>query len=181
MSGRGTRSGRAGSSRRRRLAALLLSGLIAACGHRPEPAPPDELYRALALPAAGGGSLRSDELRGKVVLISFFATWCFPCIADLPVLERLQERHGAEGFTVLMVGMDLEGQAVIAPFAQHYALPFPVVVADAALREGRTPFGRITALPTYVLVDREGKVALAYSGVASPKGLFRAVEGEVRR
>lgn len=116
-----------------------------------------------------------------MVLASFFATWCFPCIAELPVLEKLQRTHEAQGFTVVLVGLDLEGATVIAPFADHYALPFPVLVADEQLRAGLAPFGRVTALPTSFLFDRDGRLVFAYQGVAAAEDLMRVVATAVKR
>lgn len=124
---------------------------------------------------------QADTLPGRVVLVRFFATWCFPCLADLPVLQRLWEERSGQGFTVVLVGMDLEGERVLEPFAERYALPFPVLVADAEIRQGQSPFGTVSALPTSVLFGREGEVLLAYAGVAEPASLLRAVEAAVRR
>ncbi len=120
-------------------------------------------------------------LRGKVVLVSFFATWCFPCLAELPVLEKLQREHAQKGFTVVMVGMDLEGAKVLRPFAEEYALPYPMLVADDWLRSGQSAFGQVRALPTVVLFNRDGEVVIAYQGVAAPAKLLSLVDREVAR
>lgn len=162
----------------RRLAAPLAAGLLlGACAHAPA-VTPEQLYGALRLPHVGGHP--APRLQGHVVLVHFFATWCFPCLAELPVLERLQKDHQDQGFTVLAVGLDREGAKVLGPFAEQYQLPFPVLVASDAVREGRSVFGPIRAVPAYVLIDREGKVAWAYEGVGEPSELLRAVSRAVR-
>ena len=147
--------------------------------------PPDRqlppALHALELPAVGPTRFQLGDLRGKVVLVSFFTTWCFPCLADLPVLERLQKDNAAKGFTVVAVGLDLEGAKVLSPWAEQYALPFPVLVGDDALRGGETPFGRILALPTTYLFGRDGKVLFAFEGVASPEQMMVQVAEAVRR
>ncbi|MFZ5471888.1 MAG: TlpA disulfide reductase family protein [Myxococcota bacterium] len=162
---------------------LVVGAFLAlGCAHGPAslPAGPHP-YTALRLPATRGGAFSPTQLRGKVVLVAFLASWCFPCLADLTVLGQLQERHAARGFTVVAVGMDLEGERVLAPFTEQYAPAFPVLIADPRLREGKSPFGPIRALPTYFLFDRQGQGVLAYQGVAAPKDLLRVVQEVVER
>src|ERR1700751_2917343 len=57
-----------------------------------------------------------EDLRGKVVLVNFWATWCGPCQEEIPSLIDLQNKYGAKGFTVLGIAMDEEGKSVVAPF-----------------------------------------------------------------
>ena len=158
--------------------ALALGGL-AGCAHAPVALEsPAQVDAALTLEPAG--PIPRGRLQGKVVLVAFFATWCFPCIAELPLLERLQRENEAEGFTVVAVGMDLEGRKVLRPFVESYALPYPVLIANDALRAGASVFGPVRALPTYFLLDRHGSVLLAYQGVADPAKLLKRVHDAVR-
>jgi thiol-disulfide isomerase/thioredoxin len=105
------------------------------------------------------------ELQDRVVVVAFFATWCFPCLAEMPMLERLQDELGPKGLQVIGVGMDLEGAQVLAPFAEHYGLRFPVLEADRALIEGRSAYGTVQALPTVAVLDRRGRLVDAWTGV----------------
>jgi thiol-disulfide isomerase/thioredoxin len=161
----------------RALACALLLGL-AACRSAPKAveAPNDGFLRALALPAVGAQRIGPAELSGQVVLVSFFATWCFPCMAEIPMLEALQREYGPRGFRVVAVGMDLEGARVLAPFAEHYGLNYPVLVADERIRSGQSAFGPIGALPTAFILDREGRAVGAWQGVAGHEALARAIE-----
>lgn len=160
-----------------RLCAALLVLSLAGCGRgtKPVDAGPAFLY-ALALPSVG--PMRHDvrALSGKVVLVSFFATWCFPCLAEMPTLEALQRDYGAKGFQVVSVGMDLEGEKVLQPFADHFALRYPVLVANDALREGQTAFGPIRALPTTILLDKRGRAVAAWEGVEGHTDVAKAIE-----
>jgi thiol-disulfide isomerase/thioredoxin len=128
-----------------------------------------------SLPDHGVDGTPVPELNGKVVMVSFIATWCFPCVADLPVMEKLQRDLQPKGYETVAVGMDLEGPKVLRPFAQEYALPYPLLAPPTELREGKTPFGRISELPTRFLFGRDGKLVMAFSGVADPKQLIEAV------
>lgn len=145
----------------------------------PEPRVVPTLGSALAaLPdrALNAPVLPKEQYRGKVVMVSFIATWCFPCVADLPVMRKLQEELGPRGYVTVAVGMDLEGPKVLRPFAEQYELPYPLVWASDELRAGETVFGRVSELPTRFLFGRDGSLVLAFAGVADPKELMAAVE-----
>ncbi|WP_163996436.1 TlpA family protein disulfide reductase [Pyxidicoccus caerfyrddinensis] len=163
------------AARVRVCAALLVLGLAGCRGSRPVDAGPAFLY-ALALPSVGPTRHDARALSGKVVLVSFFATWCFPCLAEMPTLEALQKDYGAKGFQVVSVGMDLDGEKVLQPFADHYALRYPVLVANDVMREGQTAFGHIRALPTTVLLDRRGRAVAAWQGVEGHADVAKAIE-----
>ncbi|TQF09516.1 TlpA family protein disulfide reductase [Myxococcus llanfairpwllgwyngyllgogerychwyrndrobwllllantysiliogogogochensis] len=154
--------------------ALLLS--LAGCrGSRPVDAGPAFL-QSLALPSVGPTRHDVRKLQGKVVLVSFFATWCFPCLAEMPTLEALQRDYGAQGLQVVSVGMDLEGTKVLQPFAEHYAPRYPVLVASEWMIEGRSPFGPIKGLPTTVLLDRRGRAVAGWQGVEGHGDVAKAIE-----
>lgn len=161
--------------------ALLLGG--AGCRSTPDyvEAPGQGFLRALALPAVGPAPFRPEDLSDRVVLVSFFATWCFPCVAEIPTLQALQRDHGAQGFQVVAVGMDLEGYRVLAPFAAHFELNYPVLVADDFIRSGQSAFGRIGALPAAVILDRQGRAVAAWEGVAAHEDLEKAIRKELKR
>jgi peroxiredoxin len=162
-----------------RLSAALL--IAAACAHgQAELGPQLRLGEALAvLPDHGVDGTPLPDVRGKVVMVSFISTWCFPCVADLPVMEKLQRDLQAKGYETVAVGMDLEGPKVLRPFAEEYKLPYPLLRAPDELRDGKTPFGRISELPTRFLFGRDGKLLLAFSGVADPKQLIENVTNAV--
>ncbi len=134
---------------------------------------------ALPRETAGRVPFEPQQLEGKVVLITFLATWCFPCLTEMVVLKRLQRDHEEKGFRNVIVGMDLEGRAVLEPFAESYRLTAPVVIADDVIRSGESVFGRIRELPTRLLFARNGKLVVGYSGVSKYEDLERLVASEV--
>ncbi|HET8726563.1 MAG TPA: TlpA disulfide reductase family protein, partial [Alphaproteobacteria bacterium] len=77
---------------------------------RPEPAPD------ISFSDAAGNSLTFDDLRGRVVLVNLWATWCAPCVEEMPSLDRLQARLGGDDFLVLPLSVDREGAAKVGPF-----------------------------------------------------------------
>jgi thiol-disulfide isomerase/thioredoxin len=166
----------------RALACSVLLGL-AACKSTPEPveAPGDGFLGALTLPALGPQRGAAADLNGRVVLVNFMATWCFPCVAELPTLEALQRDYGPQGLQVVAVGMDLEGAQVLGPFAEHYQLRYPVLVADEHIITGQSPFGPIIALPTSFILDRQGRAVAAWQGVAGHEDLAKAIEKALKQ
>jgi thiol-disulfide isomerase/thioredoxin len=161
--------------------AVLGAALASACAPRSELPRLDTFLGALPRDVAGAIPYEPERLGGQVVLVTFIATWCFPCLAELVVLSRLARDFGKRGFANVLVGMDLEGRQVLEPFAMGYELPGPLVVADDRLRGGETPFGRIRELPSRVLFGRDGKPVLAFAGVAAFEDLAKVVAAELDR
>lgn len=101
-----------------------------------------------------GREVSSADLRGKVVLIDFWATWCQPCKKEMPGYQKLLDRYGARGFTVIGFKfdtmMDMEDPLL---FAKKNNVRYPLAVAAADLKQ---KFGGIEGLPTTMLYDRQG-------------------------
>jgi len=101
-----------------------------------------------------------DALRGKVVLVNFWATWCEPCVAEMPALQRLREQLGPEGFEVLGVNIR-EGPARIEPFVRKVGIRFPIVRdTDGAV----TKAWGVGVYPTSFIVDRGGLIRYVLVG-----------------
>ena len=164
-----------------RLAAALGLGALLSCAHAPAARGRSPELAALALTPLGSRADGPVALEGRVVLVSFFATWCFPCIAQLPLIQALRDELGPAGLTVVGVGLDLEGRTVLEPFMAYNRMTYPVVEADELLRSGKSAFGPITTLPAAALLDRSGRVVARWSGVASHAEFRALVERTVAR
>ena len=101
-----------------------------------------------------GREISSADLRGKVVLIDFWATWCQPCKKEMPGYQRLEDRYGSRGFAVVGFKfdtmMDMEDPVL---FAKKIGVRYPLAVAADDLKQ---KFGDIEGLPTTMLYDRQG-------------------------
>jgi len=126
-----------------------------------------------ALKELDGGILRLDDLHGKVVLINFFATWCSPCRQEVPDFIRLRRKFADEGFEIVGIGLDMEGAAVLGPFARHYNINYPIVVGT---REVVTDYGGIEGVPTTFFVDRKGFIANRVIGFVPSNRLEKMIE-----
>ena len=101
-----------------------------------------------------GREISFADLRGKVVLIDFWATWCQPCKKEMPGYQKLVERYGPRGFTVIGLKFDTMADTEDPiQFAKKIGVHYPLAVAPDELKE---KFGGIEGLPTTLLYDREG-------------------------
>lgn len=133
--------------------------------------PSAQPYPAPAIPLAdtSGQSVELSNLRGKLVLVNLWATWCEPCLREMPSLERLQSRLG-ERIAVLAVSEDRGGDKIVAPFIAKLGLKSVKIYIDPKSEVGHA-FGA-RGLPTSFLIDRDGKVLGRVEGAAewdSPK------------
>lgn len=115
---------------------------------------PRRLPDAIFMDAKGNVKNLSD-LRGKVVLVNFWATWCAPCRREMPALDRLQETLGDGGFTVLAASSDRAGTPQVRRFYKEFDIKNLGVFLDPKARMQRA-FGAFS-LPTSVLIDRRGR------------------------
>ncbi len=108
-----------------------------------------------ALPALDGGTFRLAEQRGKTVLVNFWATWCPPCLEEMPAMERLWRKHKDANFVLVAVSVDTDPQKV-TPFVSEHKLTFPIAFdTKMAIAE---KYG-VRALPSSFIVGRDGTLA----------------------
>lgn len=143
--------------------------------------PPREIgVVALDAPAPGfslrtldGERVSLDRLRGDVVLVNFWATWCPPCRLEMPGFQAVYEDYRDRGFSVVGLAMDVGGPEVVAAFVRDNGVGYPVAMAP---EEVTLRYGGVDALPQSFLVDRQGRVRKIVSGVFSEGTLRRSIE-----
>lgn len=109
----------------------------------------------LAFQDASGVTRNLAEFRGRVVLINLWATWCAPCITEMPALDRLQARRGGPEFEIVAIALDRQGERLVRPFFDNLALRKLALYLDpsnAALRVFDAK-----GLPTSIFLDRDGR------------------------
>jgi peroxiredoxin len=121
-----------------------------------------------------GDRLELDDLRGRVVLVNFWATWCPPCRLEMPGFQEVWDQYRDHGFTVVGLAADAGGPATVGDFVQAHGITYPVAMADRALQ---ARYGGIDALPQSFLLDGRGRVRKRVTGVFSEAALRKAVEG----
>ncbi len=112
-----------------------------------------------------GRSIRLSELRGKVVLMNYWATWCPPCRAEIPDLIKLQAKY-KDRLVIIGVSEDEGGLAQVKRFVTEHHVNYPIVMSTPALAK---VFPGVTSLPTTFVLDREGRVVQRHIGMLDAK------------
>jgi peroxiredoxin len=122
----------------------------------------NEMMPAFSLPSVSGGTMiGNDAFKGKVLLVNFFATWCPPCLKEIPTLVSLQKKFADRDFTVVGFSVDKkENMAALKKLLKKTEVNYPVVLADP---ETKKEFGA-TFLPMTFLIDKKGVKVKSYFG-----------------
>jgi peroxiredoxin len=136
------------------IAAALMSTLAGAAGQATAPAP------AFTLPQRGGSTLALESLKGKVVMLNFWASWCGPCRQEMPLLEDMYKRYGKQGFTLLGVNVEAE-TADAEKVLKTIPVSFPILFD----KENKvSELYNVSAMPSSVFIDRKGNVRYVHRG-----------------
>ena len=141
---------------------ILMSRVPGPADPTAAPPAPRTGFRApdFTLTTLAGETVTLSDLRGRPVLINFWATWCPPCRAEMPAIQAAYERYAPQGLVVLGVDM-AESPNVVAAFVERFGIRFPIPLD----RDGRVATQyRVRAIPTSFFVDREGVVRSVFTG-----------------
>ena len=116
-----------------------------------------------------------DDHLGKVIIVNFWATWCTPCVKEMPSFENLYRRFRSKGLTILAVSLDKSSSSKVQEFADKYKLSFPVLLDTDGVAEKLYPS---FAIPFTYVVDKQGRVVARVDGGKNWESIetFEAVE-----
>jgi thiol-disulfide isomerase/thioredoxin len=127
---------------------------------------------AYAFVSLDGEELSAESLRGKVVLVNFWATWCTPCRVEMPALQRMHERHAPAGFAVVGLAVDRASTQAVRDFVRERGVTYPIAHVGS---EAEALFGGVRGYPMSFLLDRTGKIRHTVIGPVAPLSLEPAV------
>lgn len=145
---------------------------------RSEPSAPEAADNVLGtidkvgLAGLDGRRIPLEALRGKVVVVNFWATWCAPCREEIPLFVALQRKHAGMGLQ--FVGIAIDKREKVAPYAAELGMNFPILLGGAdALDLARRLGNRVGVLPFTIVLRRDGSVASQIAGAATQEKLER--------
>jgi thiol-disulfide isomerase/thioredoxin len=127
----------------------------------------------LQSPLSENSNISSDSLKGKVLLVSFFSSWCQSCLEEIPLLNKLQNKFSDQGFVLIAIAIDQENKVGLKNLIQKRKINYPVLLAEEATRKD---FGGISILPTMFLVNREGIILKKYFGHIDHESLVQGIK-----
>ncbi len=150
------------------VAAMLFAGIRMARNNRANGPGKGQLMGNLApdfeLQTLDGRNLKLSDLRGKAVLLNFWATYCEPCKVEMPWFVELQKEYGPQGFQIVGVSMDDASTEDVAKFAKEMGVNYPIVLGKESVSES---YGGVGVLPTTFFVDRNGRLIAREFGLQS--------------
>ena len=135
--------------------------LLTACQVAPTSNSTKSLGLDFSLLTLDSDTLQLVDYRGDVVVLNFWATWCRPCVEEIPELITLH--RDVDGLTVLGIALDGQDTERVSAFAENMAIPYPILIANQEVIE---QVGGVWAVPTTIVLDTTGMVTDAITGIA---------------
>jgi thiol-disulfide isomerase/thioredoxin len=120
-----------------------------------------------------GQTLKLSSLKGKAVIVNFWATWCEPCKIEMPWLIQLQQKYGPQGLQIVGVAMDDTEEKTISEFAHKMGVNYPVVIGTEKVADS---YGGVDGLPISFFLDRSGKVVDHILGLVSESQIESSIQ-----
>ncbi len=133
----------------------------------------DSLTPDFNLPTLEGGQITLSELRGKVVVIDFWATWCPPCREEIPGFIKLYDQYKDEGLEIIGISLDTGEKSKLSAFVKEWKINYPIVIGDDNVTRD---YGGIRAIPTTFIIDKKGAIREKHIGYTLEKIFKEEIE-----
>lgn len=153
------------------LALTLVLFQAAACRADGPPAT-EQAAPAWKLRDLDGREVSSEQFEGKVLVVDFWATWCGPCISEIPGYVALQKKYGPEGLAIVGISVDQKAAAEVKKFAEAKGINYTIVMADGDVTGA---FGGVEVIPTTFLIGRNGKIVHQKKGAMAHEAYEKLV------
>ena len=157
---------------KRILAALILiMSILSGCTNRNVPYG-GSTAADFTLQDLNGNKVKLSDYKGKVVLLEFWATWCPPCRASIPGIEKLHETYKNKGLAVLAVSLDEGGWDTVKSFVQKNGITYLVLRGNEEVAEKY----QVRTIPLILILDKDGKISKRYLGFGSEEDLEKDIK-----
>ena len=162
---------------------MLIAGRhMARTGNTASPIPAGNNIKGTAAPdfeltTLDGQKLRLSDLRGKAVLLNFWATWCGPCKIEIPWLEDLQKQYAPQGLQIVGISMDDDPPAKVAQFAKDQGINYTVVMGNDKVAD---LYGGVDGLPETFYIGRDGKIVTRVLGLVGHKEIEENIQSALK-
>jgi peroxiredoxin len=126
-----------------------------------------------SLESLDGKTVRLSDLRGKAVLLNFWATWCGPCKVEMPWFVDLQNQYGSQGLQIVGVAMDDASKEDISKFAKDMGVNYPILIGKESVGD---QYGGVPALPESFVITRDGKIMDKIIGLRGKSDIEDAIK-----
>jgi thiol-disulfide isomerase/thioredoxin len=150
--------------------AIVLSLIWSATPAIPPPPPPLTPAPGWSLPGIDGATINSADFTNKVIALNFWATWCPPCVAEIPDLIALQQKYAPDGLVVIGISVDYSPDGVNPPaalvgsFAAGHQMNYPIVMSRPGGAAVETAYGGIPYIPNTFIIDRQNRITQSFVG-----------------
>ncbi|MEA3489878.1 MAG: TlpA disulfide reductase family protein [Candidatus Omnitrophota bacterium] len=120
-----------------------------------------------------GNTFRFSDTKGKVVILDFWATWCPPCILELPHFQSLHEQYQDQGLLMVGISLDRGGVETVRSFVRANGITYTILIGGQKVTEA---YGGIRGIPTTFVIDRRGRIVEKYVGYRSKEVFESAIK-----
>lgn len=120
-----------------------------------------------------GKDVKLSDLRGKAVLLNFWATWCGPCKIEIPWFMELEKQYASQGLVIIGVAMDDDAKDVVPKFAQDMKIDYPVLLGTEQVAD---QYGGVEGLPMTFYIGRDGKIVKRIAGLTSHSDIEESIK-----
>lgn len=151
--------------------AALLAALLLVAGQGPGP------FNRVEFRTVDNRAIALDDLRGRVVLLDFWATWCAPCLAELPRLKKLHTQYGAEDFAIIGISLDSLDRRSFTSWVRRNGIAWPQVLEGRGYNGDLARLFSVEKLPVTILIDKQGRIAARdLRGARLEEAIRRSIE-----
>lgn len=152
---------------------FLCVGVISVAAMQAAPLSAGHSAPTFVLKRADGTTVSAAGLKGQVVLLNFWATWCAPCRVEMPWFEEFSKKYRARGLVVLGISLDEGGWKTVQPVLGKLKITYPIVLGDSRVAKS---YGMGELLPATFLIDGAGKIRFVKEGFGNKDEFERTIE-----